>query len=105
MHQRSKRKLLGWKKASPQGRSQESGIWATRRRTVIKAVSICGDETLLAAQLGVPVSRGVNMILGESLPTTNEFLTLVDIVLEDHRKAIERNKDWVEDIRKRYSRK
>lgn len=79
------------------------GIWATRRRTVIKAVAICGDEVKLAQHLGVPVSRVVDLILGNETATADEFLVLVDLVLDDQRKTIETHRDWIEHIRQRYA--
>ena len=78
------------------------GVWSTRRRTVIKAVHLCGDEVQLAKYLGIPVQRAVDPILGEEMCTPDEFLALVDLVLDDERKTIELNKDRIERIREKY---
>jgi len=48
------------------------------------------------------VQRAVDLILGEEMRTPDEFLALVDLVLDDERKTIELNKDWIEQIREKY---
>jgi hypothetical protein len=65
-------------------------------------LSICGDEVKLAQHMGIPVSRAVDLILGEDAATTDEFLALVDLVLEDNRRGIEIHKDWIERVRERH---
>ena len=80
------------------------GVWATRQRTVLRACAICGDEVKLARRLGVPVSRVVDWILGDVNVTAGEFLALVDLVLEDNRKLIELNQDFIRQVRGRHRR-
>ena len=79
----------------------DMGIWATRQRTVLRACAICGDEVALAHHVGVPVSRVVDWILGDAMITTDEFLLLVDIVLQDNRTLILSNRDFIARVRQR----
>ena len=78
------------------------GVWATRRRTVLRACAIAGDEAALAQHLGVPVSLVVDWILGDVPVSTDEFLALVDLVLDDNRKTIELNRDFIQQVRERH---
>ena len=80
------------------------GVWATRQRTVLRACEIAGDEVALAKRLDLPVSRIVDLILGDAAVTSDEFLALVDIVLADNRKLIETNRDFIERVRARHRR-
>ena len=40
------------------------GVWATRRRSVLRACALLGDEVALAKHLGVSVPQVVDWILG-----------------------------------------
>jgi hypothetical protein len=80
------------------------GVWATRRRSVLRACALLGDETKLAQHLGVPVSQVVDWILGDVDVSTEHFLQLVDVVLNDNRKLIEHNRDFLEQVRRKYRR-
>ena len=78
------------------------GVWATRQRTVVRACAICGDEVALAKRLGFPVGKVVNWLLGDEPISTDEFLMLVDIVLDDNRKLVEQNQSRLAEIRQKY---
>jgi len=80
------------------------GVWATRQRTVLRACAIAGDEVKLAELLGVPVQEVADWVLGNVTVPTGQFLALVDIVLDDNRKGIELNRDFIQSIRERYRR-
>ena len=81
------------------------GVWATRQRTVLRACAILGDEMALARHLGVSVSQVVDWILGDVPVPTDNFLQLVDVVLDENRKLMETNRDFLEEIRKKYRRR
>jgi hypothetical protein len=80
------------------------GVWATRQRTVLRACAIAGDEVKLAELLGVPVQEVVDWVLGNVTVPTAQFLALVDIVLDDNRKGIELNRDFIQRVRERHQR-
>ena len=80
------------------------GVWATRQRTVLRACAIAGDEAKLAELLGVPVQEVVDWVLGSATVPTDQFLALVDIVLDDNRKGIELNRDFIQGLRERHQR-
>jgi hypothetical protein len=80
------------------------GVWATRQRTVLRACAIAGDEVKLAELLGVPVQEVVGWILGNVTVPTDQFLALVDIVLDDNRKGIELSRDFIQRVRERHQR-
>ena len=80
------------------------GVWATRQRTVLRACAILGDEVALAKHLGVSVSQVVDWILGDVPVPTDNFLQLVDVVLDDNRKLIDLNRDFIEEMHKKYRR-
>ena len=78
------------------------GVWATRQRTVLRACSILGDEVAVAKHLGVPVSEVVNWMLGDVTVPTDNFLQLVDVVLDENRRVIEVNRDFIQEMHKKY---
>jgi hypothetical protein len=80
------------------------GVWATRQRTVLRACAIAGDEVKLAKLLGVPVQEVVDWMIGNATVPTAHFLALVDIVLDDNRKGVELNRDFIQRVRERYQR-
>jgi len=81
------------------------GIGATRQRTVLRACAICGDEVALAQRLGVSVAKVVDWILGDVPVDSDSFLMLVDIVLQDNRKLIEANREFIARVRAHYRAK
>jgi hypothetical protein len=50
------------------------------------------------------VQEVVGWILGNVTVPTDQFLALVDIVLDDNRKGIELNRDFIQRVRERHQR-
>lgn len=80
------------------------GVWATRQSSVLRACALLGDEVELAKHLDIPVAQVVDWILGDVTVPTNYFLKIVDVVLDDNRKLIELNRNFLEEMHRKYRR-
>ena len=67
------------------------------------ACAIAGDETKLAQELRVPVSRLVGWLLGDMEVPTDTFLKAVDIVLANTKVKITETRAMLEEIKRRRS--
>lgn len=54
---------------------------AIHHRTLLRACTLVGDETVLARHLDVPVALVVQWLIGATPVPVDKFLTAVDIVL------------------------
>lgn len=57
------------------------GSRETHHRTLLRACTIVGDESVLARHLGVPVEAVVQWLIGTAPIPIDTFLAAVDIVL------------------------
>ena len=80
------------------------GVWATRQSSVLRACALLGDEVELAKHLCVPVSQVVDWVLGDVTVPADYFLKIVDVVLDDNRKLIELNRNFLEEMHRKYRR-
>lgn len=55
----------------------------THHRTLLRACTIVGDESVLARHLGVSVGEVVQWLIGTTPIPVDKFLAAVDIVLAD----------------------
>src|SRR5438477_10655099 len=67
------------------------------------ACAIAGDETKLAQELRVPVSRLVGWLLGDMEVPTDTFLKALDIVLANTKVKITETRAMLEEIKRRRS--
>jgi len=58
----------------------------------------------LARRLGKPVSETVDWLLGADPVPTDVFLRAVDIVLASHKKQVDDNRAFLDQIRRRHRR-
>ena len=65
------------------------GTRDTYQKTLVQACIVAGDETALAAKLGVPVTTVVDWLLGIRPAPTDMFLRAVDVVLVSNKQHIE----------------
>jgi len=79
------------------------GIRDTYQKTLLMACAIAGDETKLAQELRVPVSRLVGWLLGDMEVPTDTFLKAVDIVLANTKLKITETRAMLEEIKRRRS--
>jgi hypothetical protein len=81
----------------------------TSQWILLRACVVAGDETILAKQLGVPVSSVVNWVLGDARVPTDYLPRAVDIVvgerakkLQAHKDQVLANREFLERIRRQY---
>jgi len=78
------------------------GTRDTYQKALIQACIVAGDETALAAKLGVPVMTVVDWLLGEKQVPVDMFLRTVDILLASNKQHIEDTRALIAHIRQRH---
>jgi len=77
----------------------------TYQKTLVQALIVAGDETALAAKLGVPVMSVVDWLLGDKQVPIDMFLRAVDVVLASNKQHIEDTRALIAHIRERHRNK
>jgi hypothetical protein len=80
----------------------QMGTRDTYQKTLVQACIVAGDETALAAKLGVPVLTVVDWLLGDRELPTEMFLRAVDVVLLSNKQHIEDTRALIAQIRQRH---
>jgi len=70
-------------------------------KVLVQACLVAGDESALAAKLGVPVQTLVGWLLGEGKVPNGVFLRAVDLVLERSKEQAQGNRAFLEGVRTR----
>ena len=78
------------------------GTRDTYQKALIQACIVAGDETALAAKLGVPVMTVVDWLLGEKQVPVDMFLRTVDILLASNKQHIEDTRALIAHILQRH---
>jgi hypothetical protein len=78
------------------------GTRDTYQKTLVQACIVAGDETALAAKMGVSVLTVVEWLLGDREVPTEMFLRAVDVVLLSNKQHIEDTRALIAQIRRRH---
>jgi hypothetical protein len=78
------------------------GSRETRHRTLVRACTIAGDETVLARHLDAPVETVVEWLIGALPVPLDKFLLAVDIVLAHKAEQIRRRQFRIEQLQQDY---